>query len=706
MPVTSPTPTPTITNTPSTTPIICGSGTTTGNYYYSDCCGNFIQGISGASINVIYDYTKPSNGIARLNIPVATNCPTPTSTPTPTITPTNTITPTITPTSTLTPTPTSTPTSTPTTSGVYGLKNECEVFTLFDMGISCNPLLLPSTATSTDGILSINVTGGTSPYSYYWAGGQRSQTLIGVPAGNYEITVVDYYGDYTANTICSLIVPTPTPTTTTTPTMTPTPSAVYPQLCLIAVSTQSTVGPTQFTYVGVSNGKPAWQYNSTLYIVWSLSKSRWEILTSDMVTPYIIPGGGILASTTTNSIPDAGWAAIGGTQTYAVTMTQGTCPAQIPLQVILSSENTTCNSQTNCNGSITVTSLYGVAPYRYSINGGVTYQTSNIFEGLCPNTYSVITQDSSLTTQTNSISVGFNSAPVTYQLQLQAIPAETVTVNNPNYSSNKTVLQVISTPALPAGVTINFDLSTSIIKTYNGPGTGSVNYVLNVNQAGIPQSPTTTTTPITQTSTRPYCSPEETTTVNETDTYSLQLSSVSPVILTGTTVLIITDGQISTNSCVTNLTETIYGQFTNVSINGCNCCSVVPDTSNNQLNYNTLNYNSSAPIIPVPVPGVYSVNWSFTSGGSKDSFELLKNNVSVVGPRSSSGSGSFAGWTSSDSIKVIQYIDPEGSLTNSDLSLTMGSTPYISNVQLPDSDTSLIGPIFMEGDVTIYGTTY
>ena len=40
------TPTP----TPSVTPIFCGSGVTTGGYYYTDCCGNFVQ---GADANVL-----------------------------------------------------------------------------------------------------------------------------------------------------------------------------------------------------------------------------------------------------------------------------------------------------------------------------------------------------------------------------------------------------------------------------------------------------------------------------------------------------------------------------------------------------------------------------------------------------------------------------------------------------------------------------
>ena len=59
----SPTPTPTITptrtQTPTPTQIICGYGLTTGDYYYTDCCDNFIQG-SNTGISVIFNYTKPS----------------------------------------------------------------------------------------------------------------------------------------------------------------------------------------------------------------------------------------------------------------------------------------------------------------------------------------------------------------------------------------------------------------------------------------------------------------------------------------------------------------------------------------------------------------------------------------------------------------------------------------------------------------------
>ena len=117
----SPTLTPTQTRTPnptpSATPILCGTAFTQvnsgSNYYYTDCCGNFQQGTqSGLSITM--DYTKPSDGVVKLNVVASVSCPSPTPTVTPTLTPTNTATPTITPTNTTTPTLTRTPTNTPT----------------------------------------------------------------------------------------------------------------------------------------------------------------------------------------------------------------------------------------------------------------------------------------------------------------------------------------------------------------------------------------------------------------------------------------------------------------------------------------------------------------------------------------------------------------------------------------------------------------
>jgi hypothetical protein len=168
----------------------------------------------------------------------------------------------------------------------------------------------------------------------------------------------------------------------------------------------------QFTCNGMRNGKTLWsnQTGSVVRnIVWFPSKNRWEVVGSDYTTPVTLPGGGIAASTNTTSIPDSSWAVIGGTTTYSVNVTQGTCPTNIPLNVLYTITKAECNTNTNCNGSVNVTALYGAPPYIYSINNGGTFQTSNMFNNLCSGTYTILTQDSSGTTNNGTVIVGANS---------------------------------------------------------------------------------------------------------------------------------------------------------------------------------------------------------------------------------------------------------------------------------------------------------
>jgi len=597
----SPTNTPTQTRTPnatpSSTPILCGQAYTLVNpgssYFYTDCCGNFQQG-NTSGIPISMDYTKPSSGVVKLNVNATTSCPTPTPTPTPTTSPTNTSTPTVTPTSTITPSVTRTPTPNPTSGAVVRFKNECDVFTLFDLGISCVPISIPSSSSSLDGALSIRITGGTSPYSIYWGGGQRTQTLVGIPQGNYPVTVVDYYGDYTASTICSLLLPTstPTPTSTTTPTMTP--SAVCPRLCFIALSTQTNYGPIQFNCNGIRNGRTTWVTSDGLYnIVWNPTRTRWEIMGSNPTVPFNPVGGGIFASTTSSMIPTAGWSIVGGLTTYSVTMTQGNCPANIPLQVNLTVDNNTCNNTVNCDGTITVNAQFGSPPYLFSINGGVTYQSNNTFEDLCTGSYNITVRDSAGAIQTNSTTVAFNEQPVTYQLSLSANTSATQTISLSNYNSLTTLFQVVSNPPLPAGLTIDFDLVVSSIKTFNGPGTGLITDTFFITENGVSKFPSTTQTS-SQTGGRPNCSPETFTAITEADTYRLRIANNSPVLITNTSVLEITNGAAGPQSnCLTNLVQEIYTQFTLVSINGCRCCNVISSTESNLINNNSVTFNST-----------------------------------------------------------------------------------------------------------------
>ena len=587
----TPTNTKTPTPTPSTTPIICGSGTTTGNYIYTDCCGNLVQGTSTGLI-VQFDYTKPSTGVVKLNVPTTTTCASPTPTPTPTITPTLTLTPSLTPTLTSTPTPTKTPNVTPSNSPYYALKNECEVFTLFDMGIQCYPIQIPSSTSSTDGILAIQVTGGTAPYSFYWAGGQRTQTLVGVPQGNYEVVVTDYYGDYTATTICSLFPPSPTPTSTVTPTPTNTPPPVYPDLCFIYVGPTTSYGPIQFVINGTYNGRPTWTstYNQTqLDIEWSTQNLRWEI-------PAWSFTSGIPVSVNQSYVPDSGWSMAGGQQAQ-LTMTQGTCPAYLPLMSVPTVQNQTCPA--NNNGSITLMTNFGVSPYSYSIDNGLTFQQSNVFQGLGSSTYTVITKDSATPTPntlSNVVTVSSLGQNANYTLGINLIN----TVNS-GPGTQISTWNVSVTPPLPAGTTISFSLAVNGVKGYYEPGTGTINGTTIVKKNNTTQTATSSSTSSLVTAPRAFCSPYNSGTTTSSEIYNLTISSGDVISGTSTSILTITNGQVGSNSCVTKLEQSILVNTFAATINGGVCNSVTNNPSPQGISYHTISNTVSTQTVPMAV---------------------------------------------------------------------------------------------------------
>ncbi|WP_208749443.1 T9SS type B sorting domain-containing protein [Flavobacterium zhairuonense] len=86
--------------------------------------------------------------------------------------------------------------------------------------------------------------------------------------------------------------------------------------------------------------------------------------------------------------------------TYTFTVNDGICEAvSVPVVVTkltvpmftTTAVDVLCNG--DLNGSITVTGLNGVAPYKYSIDGGLTFGNSNIFAGLGKGTYSIAVID-------------------------------------------------------------------------------------------------------------------------------------------------------------------------------------------------------------------------------------------------------------------------------------------------------------------------
>jgi fibronectin type 3 domain-containing protein len=79
-----------------------------------------------------------------------------------------------------------------------------EVATINDIGgpvISVNAIQNLKCAGDANGIIDINVTGGTPPYDYSWSNGETSQDVMNLKAGNYEIVVKDANGCMAAKSI-------------------------------------------------------------------------------------------------------------------------------------------------------------------------------------------------------------------------------------------------------------------------------------------------------------------------------------------------------------------------------------------------------------------------------------------------------------------------------------------------------------------------
>jgi hypothetical protein len=57
-----------------------------------------------------------------------------------------------------------------------------------------NSIDLPSCYMDSDGGLSLTVTGGVAPFSFLWSDGNTTIELTNIPAGNYSVTVSDFFG--------------------------------------------------------------------------------------------------------------------------------------------------------------------------------------------------------------------------------------------------------------------------------------------------------------------------------------------------------------------------------------------------------------------------------------------------------------------------------------------------------------------------------
>jgi len=376
------------------------------------------------------------------------------------VTPTPTPTPTLTPFLTPTPTPSETPQTgiTTTTTTYYKpnpipLKrgNECDVLTIYPMGVQCLSVD-PSTTTSFDGMLTLIITGGTPPYQINWENGSISTVISNLNVGEYPATVTDYYGDFVVKTTC--VLESIVTTTTTIIPITTTTTLIGDNLCLTYVQSISYFDLSLNEYVvkdiiyqeelypiGYINGQPEWSSIGGDYnLYWNTG------ITSNWVVDGPFQGQFVNSNPVTP--PTVGWVVIGTSIISSVIINVGPC---VPLSIIkfkASVNQPVCGD----DGSITFNVGTGVPPYEYSINGGVTYQLTPLFLNLSAGNYLLFVKDSTGSISNSSV-ILTPSNITTYNLTLSL-----------NVSTNSFTISLDN--PLPVGTSISFDLDQQSVFKY------------------------------------------------------------------------------------------------------------------------------------------------------------------------------------------------------------------------------------------------
>jgi hypothetical protein len=227
--------------------------------------------------------------------------------------------------------------------------------------ISCNG--------ESDGEIDLAVTGGTTAYVYNWSNGATTQDVSGLPAGPYSVTVTDanmcmdtYY--------VTLTEPDPLVASGT--------AKTYNGGWNISCNGESD-GEIDLTVTG---GTTAYVYN------WSNGATTQDV-------------SGLPAGPYTVTVTDAN----NCMDTYYISLTE---PDLLVANV--------AQTDTGCVGAdaneITITAAGGTAAYLYSIDGGNSTSTANVFTGLAPGAYNIYVSDANGCTATNTITLVDYAKPI------------------------------------------------------------------------------------------------------------------------------------------------------------------------------------------------------------------------------------------------------------------------------------------------------
>ena len=267
--------------------------------------------------------------------------------------------------------------------GAGGCPNDTVITILNSNGPAINFTQNNATCGNNTGTVTATASAGTAPYQYSINGGTTYQSgnfFTGLTAGDYTLVVKDA-GGCTNRVIVTIIS--------------------SPPVSLTAIPASATCNQ--------NNGSiTAFGTDGTAPLQYSINGNTFQ---PGNVFTGITPG--VYAVT----VKDA----IGCFKTINVTVDN-----VLPPTVTAASTGATCN---NINGSITATGSNGIPPYQYSINGGVSYQTGNVFTGLAPGIYTITIKDATGCINTVAVTIVNTTGPsVTATATTSSCAASTGTI--------------------------------------------------------------------------------------------------------------------------------------------------------------------------------------------------------------------------------------------------------------------------------------
>ena len=229
-----------------------------------------------------------------------------------------------------------------------------------------------TTSTSTlcfngnDGTATINMMGGTAPYTYLWSDGQTTQTAVGLSAGSYSCTVTDINGCvFTGNPI-SVTVSQPN---------SPVNSSLFTSITDVGCYGDSSGAISLTTSGGTSPYFYSWETGDTTSSVSGLSAGTYSVLVTDA-----------------NGCSQGSFSSLNDSNFYNVTQ------PLFPISVSISSSNVSCLG--GSDGNIILTTNGGTSGYSYAWSSG---QSTSSINNIPAGTYTFIITDANFCTYQDSV---------------------------------------------------------------------------------------------------------------------------------------------------------------------------------------------------------------------------------------------------------------------------------------------------------------